>query len=1061
MSVFSRLRLILGSIISFNFSLWGEEKVDFNDHVQPILSEYCYHCHGPDAGTRKPKSEPYRLDLEANAFEIREDYNTPAIIKGNAEASEVYRRMITEDEDELMPPDEAHKTMKPEEIEIIRKWIDQGAEYEAHWSFTPIERPEEPTLSEESEKWKLNPIDSFVAAKHEQEGLQPAEPEQSSRLIRRLALDLTGLPPSDAELEAWQNDYQRVIEDLLTTDAYAEHFARHWLDAVRYGDTHGIHYDNFRSIWPYRDWVIRAFRRNMPYDQFTIEQVAGDLLPNATVAQKIASGFNRCLPTTSEGGAIEEEWEAIYAQDRVDTLAGVWLGLTTGCASCHDHKFDPISAKDNYSLTAFFRNNTIKPMDGNRSVHPPNLFVPRMTDWDEWFKLLDEFSLIEKKLHEVPQNEEVFQSWAASAVREEVVSDDLLELKVSLDFGGSEKAVNGQTFFGKRKWSQPKKSRVVSGPKGQGNALVVTTKTPMKFEKDLGVFLAQDSFSIAVWVQDLSGAGGPIAARMTSSSGSGWDLFLDKNGYLNLRLGGQQNDKERLIARTNEAMPNDRWYHLVVNRKGSLGEEEIEFYLDGKKLSSTIVAKGGALAPELGKNLLLGAWDKNRSKDGGKTELALHDFRIYRRLLNETEALILAESDLLDQSFKTLPENRTPEQIAILRDYYFSHISPVAQKLLESRQTLASRIMDMRTRGGISLVMEEKKNQHPKAHILTRGDYRQKAEEVVANVPEALPALPEGAPVNRLGLAQWLVDPKNPLTARVTMNRLWYYFFGEGLVETTEDFGIMGARPSHPDLLDWLAVEFVESGWDLQHMIRLLVSSATYGQSSRFTEWQAENDPNNKLLSRGPRYRLDAEQIRDLALKASGLLVSKVGGPSVKPYQPKGVWEAVAMNGSDTKVYQEDEGDKLYRRSLYTFWKRTAQPASLGIFDAPSREIFCVRRDRTNTPLQAFVLMNDPQFVEAARHIAQEAVRRVPDFEKRVDYIFTVLLSRPAVAEEVAILEESYRSFYQRYQGDEAAAKELLSFGASPFDTSIPVAELASWTMIASQVLNLDETITK
>ncbi len=812
----------------------------FNEHIQPILSEYCYHCHGPDSAARKPKDAPLRLDLEAGVFAKRES-GQPVIVKGDPANSLLIKLVKSDDGKKVMPPRTSHKELKPQEIALLEEWIRQGAKYEPHWSFGPIKSPGPP---KDGEGFAVNPIDRFIAQKLAANGLTPNPPEDPRRFYRRLSLDLTGLPPSPADTDQFvkrsadapQLAVEEAADRLLASSASAEHFTRQWLDAARYGDTHGIQYDNYRAIWPYRDWVIRAFQANMPWDQFTIEQIAGDLLPEPSLDQLVATGFNRCLITTNEGGAIPEEYEAIYAKDRTETLSGVWLGLTTGCAACHDHKFDPFSTKDFYSLTAFFRNNTMAALDGDSATPEPTVFVPLPEERQRWAEVASEIS------------------------------------------------ATGQAIKAREEAARPGFGEWLSNP-----AVI------------------------------------PPAQE------------LDANPAIHLLLGGDD----------------------YVFRQ----------YVD--------------------------------SMDG-----SLRDLRAR-----------------LDQ--------------------------------------LKEKGNELRARGSMSLVMEERKDSAPFAHVLTRGVYSDKGEKVEATTPAVLPPMAADAPHNRLGLARWLVDPANPLPARVTMNRMWTYYFGTGIVETVEDFGVMGARPSHPRLLDWLAHEFIASKWDYRHMVRLLVTSATYRQSAATSAETLEKDPLNRLLSRGPRVRLDGEQLRDLALAASGLLVDKVGGPPVKPYQPEGVWETIAMAASNTRFYKQDVGEGLYRRSLYTFWKRSAPPPSMELFNAPSREVSCVRRERTNTPLQALVMLNDLQFLEASKWLAAHALEKEGSFDARLDFITARLLNRALNPDERKSAQVTLDRLRTIYTGKPDEALKLRAAGEKSLPAGLDPIELAAWTVFSSEILNLDETITR
>jgi hypothetical protein len=1032
------------------------QAVSFNEHIQPVLSEYCYHCHGPDSGTREPKSEPLRLDRPEDAFALREN-GLPAIVKGKPAESEVVKRMHLTDPDMIMPPPKSHKTMKAEEIALIERWIEQGAEYQPHWAFAAIVKPEPPAAGD---GWAANPIDRFIAAKLAENALKPNPPEDARRFYRRLHLDLTGLPPAPEAVEAFVTasaaDFQTAVaqaaDELLATTASAEHFARHWLDAARYADTHGIHIDNYRAIWPYRDWVIQAFKDNLPWDQFTTEQIAGDMLPNRTLDQLVATGFGRCLATTGEGGAIGEEYDAIYAKDRVETVSAIWLGLTTGCASCHDHKFDPVSTKEFYSLTAFFRNTPMTALDGNRADHPPNVFVPLAPDRERWSTLNTEIAEVEKLLAGREKSSRPdFDAWLANA---SIAPDRSIDstLHLHLPLAESEGPLRGFVDGQPREW--PFESERIDAPFGKAP---VISKTPVELG-DIANFSRGDKVSFGGFIRVEGKPNGAVIARMNpAESLRGWDLFLVNGQPAYHVIDSWDKAANRVIAQ--KPLKPGEWHHVMATFNGAIsGHQASAIYVNGKRVKVQIDPNtvGGSIETQV--PLRLG------SRHGGDAALdgrvAIQDFRFYRRLLEEKEIAAISANSLLQHIIALPPDQRTAEQIQSLQPYFLANIDTPSREFRSKLDTLKAEQRELQARGSVSLVMEEK-NEQPFAHILNRGVYSDKGEKVTPDTPAVLPPMPADSPKNRLGLARWLNDPANPLPARVTMNRTWYYLFGTGIVESNSDFGIMGSRPSHPKLLDWLAAEFVESKWNYRHMIQLMVTSAAYRQSGKVTPEKLEKDPANRLLARGPRVRLDAEPVRDLALAAAGLLSPKTGGPSVKPYQPEGIWEAVAMPQSNTRHYKQDSGDALYRRSLYTLWKRTAAPATMEIFNAPTREGFCVQRDRTNTPLQALALMNDPQFVEASRELAALAIRSSTDADARIDFITRRLLARVFDDDERMVARDSLAALLETYRAKPEDAGKLVTTGAKPPPQDIDPAELAAWTLVASQVLNLDETITR
>jgi len=1032
------------------------ETISFNEHVQPLLSENCYHCHGPDSGTREPKSAPLRLDIEKEAFAVRED-GKPVIVKGKPGESRLVHLIHEQDPEKIMPPPVSHKTLGPEQIALLEKWIEQGAPYEAHWSFIA---PKKPVVPEAGKDWAANPIDNFIAAKLKDNGLVPNPPEDLRRFYRRLHLDLTGLPPSPEETVAFQQaaagNPQAAIEaaadKLLATTASAEHFARHWLDAARYADTHGIHIDNYRAIWPYRDWVVRAFQVNMPWDQFTLEQIAGDLLPDRTLDQQVATGFSRCLATTGEGGAISEEYDAIYAKDRVETVSAVWLGLTTGCAACHDHKFDPVSTKEFYSLTAFFRNTPMSALDGNNAEHPPNVFVPLLEDRGRWTAVGTEIAATDGLIAaRTAAARPDFEAWMAKATIEPTKDIDST-LVLHLPLTEAEGPLRGMVDGESREW--PANLSRIDAPLGKAP---VISDAPVDLG-DLGSFSRGDRVTYGgfIWIEGTPT--GSVVARMNpEESFRGWDLYLQGGVPAAHVIDSWDKAADKIVG--TEPLKPGMWHHVMTTFDGTQsGHQAQALYVDGNRVAAGPYPNtvGGNIETKV--NLRLGARANDDSRLNGK--VALQDLRFYRRLLSPQEISTLAQSSLLQSILATPVEQRTKEQIDSLYNYYLLNVDAASRELRTKQDALKTEQSSLRERGSISLVMEEKKDE-PFAHVLTRGVYSDKADKVPATTPAVLPPMAADSPKNRLGLARWLSDPANPLPARVTMNRTWYYFFGTGIVETNDDFGIMGARPSHPKLLDWLATEFTDSKWDYRHMLKLIVSSAAYRQSGNVSPEKLEKDPSNRLVSRGPRYRMDAEELRDMALSSADLLSSKVGGPPVKPYQPENIWEAVAMPQSNTRTYRADTGESLYRRSIYTFWKRTAPHPAMEILNAPSREVFCVRRDRTNTPLQAFVTLNDPQFVEASRRLAEHAMAASADPAARLDFITTRLLSRTLAADERKLALDTLDAALAAYRSNAEEAKAMITNGETKPDPALDIPELAAWTLVSSQLFNLDETLNK
>ena len=1045
------LSLAVAAVYLFATPVRAEEsKLEYNRDVRPILFDACVACHGPDSAARQAE---LRLDQRDSAIEMA------AIAPGDPDASEMIRRILSEDESERMPPPETKKHLTAEQKATLVRWIREGAEYEPHWSLIVPTRPEPPAVKIES--WSRTPLDRFVLARLEAAGLEPAPEADLRTLARRAALDLTGLPPDPALVEELVADrsgvaYEKYVDKLLASPKWGEHRGRYWLDAARYADTHGIHIDNHREMWSYRDWVIRALNRNMPYDQFTIENLAGDLLPEASLEQQIASGFNRCNITTSEGGAIDEEYAVLYTRDRTETTSQVWMGLTAGCAVCHDHKFDPLSQKEFYELSAFFNNTTQKPMDGNVKDTPPVVTAPTEADlprWDELAKLIpDAEKLVEARRQSARP---AFDEWLAKSRIEDLaawIPSAGLHLLARLNEGTAEiaYALEGQQaaapLVATAEW-RPGKTGKQAAYLNQGAILEIP---------EAGNFEGDQAFSYAAWLKvPANDAGGAILARMDDQHDyRGWDFWMEGR-----RVGAHIVNKwpdNALKVLTQEQLPADEWVHVAVVYDGSKKAAGVTVYVNGQPKPTNVQADTLAETIRTSVPLKIG----QRHTTAPLSGVTIEDVRIYGRALEPSETSSLATAAVVSAVLTAAPEARAAADVDASFGWWLTNLDDQHKTLAGERDALTRDRAEIQARGTIAHVMQEQPAA-AKAFVLNRGEYDQRLDEVAPATPAMLPPFPADLPRNRLGFAQWLMRPEHPLTARVTVNRFWQELFGQGLVRTAGDFGLSGEAPSHPELLDWMAIEFRESGWDMKQFYKLLVTSATYRQSAAVTPDKLERDPENRLLSRGPRFRMDAEMVRDYALAASGLLSDRIGGASVKPYQPPGVWEAVAMIGSNTRDYQQDAGESLYRRSLYTFWKRSAPPASMDIFNAPNREHCVVARERTNTPLQALVTMNDPQFVEAASQLAQRAIQASPAFEKRVSHIALHLIARELEAEELTIVSESVDKLAAYYAAHETEARALVDVGETQPDPSIAPAELAAWTMLTNQLMNLDEVLNK
>jgi mono/diheme cytochrome c family protein len=1029
------------------------EAIGYNRDIRPILAENCFACHGPDSAARKAD---LRLDQRDAAIEMG------AIAPGKPGESELVARITADDPETQMPPASTHKKLTSAQKQLLARWIESGAEYQPHWSFIAPVRPGIPAVQNKS--WPRNPIDEFILARLESAGLQPAAEADRRTLARRVTLDLTGLPPEPEDVEAFVNDtapdaYERLVEGLLTSSRWGEHRARYWLDLARYADTNGIHFDNFREMWSYREWVIKAFNRNTPFDQFTIEQLGGDLLPDRSLEQLVASGFNRCNMTTNEGGIIDEEYLVLYTRDRTETTSLVWLGMTAGCAVCHDHKFDPLSQREFYEMAAFFNNTTQDAKDGNIHNTPPVVVVPYVQDREAWQALPAQLAAAQQKIDaRRAEARGDYDAWLAQATPSAIrapVDNQALVLHAPLGECTNNVltlAVGGEV------------QNVALAATPAYDEAGVTSAKAFKASSDTAValpgagdFEKDQAFTCTAWVKvppgDLSGA---IVARMDEGSAHrGWDLWLDDGRPATHIVHAWPGDAVKVIGKR-KLEPNT-WYYVTIAYDGSGSAGGVKIYLDGQAQEVEVAADTLKNSIRTGVPFQLA----QRSAGGRVDGLSLQDLRIYARVLAPDEINALASVTRAAYLVGKPAEGRSSEEAEELYRWWLDKVDPVYDQLGAAQRELKSQEAAIQARSSVAHVMQEKSDA-AMAYILFRGEYDKRRDEVKPDTPDILPPFPDDLPRTRLGFARWLLRPDHPLTARVAVNRFWQEVFGNGIVKTSGDLGVAGELPSHPELLDWLAVEFRETGWDVKRMFRLMVLSAAYRQSSAVTPDKLEKDADNRLFSRGPRYRMDAEMVRDYALAASGLLVEKLGGQSVKPYQPDGVWEAVAMIGSNTRDYKPDSGENLYRRSMYTFWKRAAPPASMEIFNAPNREICAVRRERTNTPLQALVTLNDPQFVEAARHLAERTLREGGDSDAaRADFIAGRLLARPLADEERAVVERTLAELLDYYRAHTDDAKKLVATGQSQADPALDVVTLAGWTMLANQMLNLDEALNK
>lgn len=1029
-----------------------EEPIVYNRDIRPILADNCFACHGPDSAARKADLRLDRADVAASM---------KAIVAGKPGESSVIHRINSPDPDEVMPPPSTKKTLTARQKDLLKRWIASGAEYQPHWSFIAPTRPAIPKVK--LAQWVRNPIDAFVLAKLEANGLQPAPEADRRTLARRLSLDLTGLPPAPELVDAFVADqsphaYEALVDKLMESKQWGEHRARYWLDAARYADTHGIHFDNFREMWSYRDAVIAAFNRNTPFDQFTIEQLAGDLLPGRTMEQQVESGFNRCNITTNEGGTIPEEYYVLYARDRTETFGQVWLGMTVGCSVCHDHKFDPVSQKDFYSLAAFFNNTTQNAMDGNIKDTPPVINVPLAADRPRWDALPAEIASARQQLEARKKDARpAFEDWLSKATVESLaaaIPTKDLSFHAALNEGTGKTtrvSADGEsreiTLSDSAQWTDGVSSKALQV---QGAACDLA---------DVGDFEKDQAFSYSAWIKlQPNDSQGALAARMDKPGNGyqGWDFWVQGRRIGTHIINRWPDDALKVVGQAQ--LKANEWTHVAVTYDGSGKAAGVKVYYNGQVQKTNV--ENDRLKSSIRTKV---PFRIGQRTDGEPISGAgIQDLRLYRRALTPAEVESMAKVTRFTGILAKAAAERTDAEKNEVYPWWLGTNDAPYQEIAAKVSALEGEQNAIKARGTVAHVMQDK-NDEAMAYILFRGEYDKRRDPVKPMTPAALPPFPTEAPKNRLGLAKWLLESTHPLTARVTVNRFWQELFGTGIVRTAGDFGIAGELPSDQELLDWLAVEFRESGWDVKKFFKLMVTSATYRQSAVTTQEKLEKDPQNRLMSRGPRFRMDAEMIRDYALAASGLLVPKIGGPSVKPYQPDGVWEAVAMIGSNTRDYRRDTGENLYRRSMYTFIKRSAPPASMEIFNATAREACTVRRERTNTPLQALVTLNDVQFVEAARHLAQTVLKspQATDDTARLNLLARRLLARPFRAEELPIVEGSLKDLRDYYQSHADDARKLISEGESKPDASLDPALLATWTMLTNELMNLDEVLNK
>lgn len=1032
------------SIAKFDKSLPAH--IDYNLHVKPILSDKCFLCHGPD------KNEGQKAGLNLSTREGALAALTSgkhAIVPGKLAKSELYFRITTPDEEMMMPKKGSNRVLTDYEKAVLIKWIEQGAEYKPHWAFIAPVKLDVPAVK--NKQWVKNEIDAFVLQKLESNELQPSPEADKETLLRRVTLDLTGLPPTLQETDAFiadqsVNAYEKVVERLLQSPHYGEKMAVDWLDVSRYADTHGYTVDRYRPMWPWRDWVIKAFNENMPFDRFVTWQLAGDLLPNATREQKLATAFNRNHAQNMEGGIVDEEYRSEYVVDRTSTVGTALMGLTISCARCHDHKFDPVSQKDFFSLYSFFNNvDEAGQISWDNAMPVPTMLLTDAKQDSIIAYLSKKESAIATELNAITQSEKAgFEQWKLHTGNT-IPFNAKKGLQAHFTF---DKLTNGAFINEVNTKDKGITAEPVLVPGRIGNAFKSNGDDVLKLG-EVGIFNRFQPFSIGVWVNIPK----ELNKGVIFHKGSG-DITYNFRGYfLNIKhdkaevLMAHTWPYNNILKVTEAPLPKEKWIQLTLVYDGSGKAGGLKLFIDGSE-AAMITEKDNLYKDIMFTNgeqpgLQVGAdWRGTGFKNGLVDELV-----IYNRALTPAEVNILVHL----QAGNPAPQTITDDDLS---QYYFSSVSPGwHRKAAELQQTRLERNAVMENIPEI-MVMEEMK-QKRKAYILERGVYDNYGAEVQPDVPAAILPFGKDLPRNRLGLAKWLMDPKNPLTARVIVNRYWQTYFGTGLQKNADNFGNQGGMPSHPELLDWLAVRFRESGWDVRAMQKLIVLSAAYRQSSYTSPELLKKDPENILLARGPAFRLTAEMVRDAALTTSGLLSPAIGGASVKPYQPDGVW---AVN---SEVYHQDTGAALYRRSLYTFWRRTNPPPAMSTFDAPMRSNCTVQRQKTSTPLQALVLLNDPQFVEAAKVLAEKAMANGNAATDRILYCYRALTARTPSAKEKDILENLYAVQYEKFKKQPAKMNGWLTAGNYKIKQGKDLQALAATTVVASTIMNSDAFITK
>lgn len=1037
--------------------------IDYNLHVKPILSDRCFSCHGPDKNKLKAN---LRLDIPT-ALTTKAESGKMALVPGNLAKSELFHRIISNDPEYLMPSPESHLTLSAEEKAILIQWIKDGAEYKPHWSLVAAKKSSIPEVKNKS--WIKNPIDNFVLSKLEEKQLKPNKEANKENLIRRVSFDLTGLPPTIDEVDAFlsdqsENAYEKLVDRLLASPHYGERMAVDWLDVARYADTHGYQDDGMRNAYPWRDWVIDAFNKNLSYDQFITWQLAGDLLPDATREQILATCFLRNHPQSQEGGIVDEEYRVEYVADRVNTFGKAFLAISTECARCHDHKFDPISQKNYFQLFSFFNSNNESgqiPYTGEAS---PTLILTTKEVEAQLEFLRSQTSPLEKEQDNNEKYKAGFENWVKKAQQEPNA------------YGKPEKGLLGYFPFDdsstENEVKSPLKAWLSGGEEGKKPVSVESAfGQGFRVDGDMGIhfnehlnFERNQPFSISLRIKTLKdGESGPVLARTNGELDAWRGYIVDLNKDQTLKITFSHVFPANAIhLETREKLIPNEWHHLALTYDGSSKAKGVNFFINGKETPLLMVhdnLKQSLMYAKDKREWGIGSLKLGQGGNRTLSNVVFDEFNAFNREISLLEVKELGEKGFIENVLRSFSRKQGNEDKELLFEYYIKAFDKEYELIQKELIALRGEENEALTEQEEVMVFAELKKPRP-AFVLERGEYDAPAEEVQSSTPESILPFDETLPKNRLGLSRWLISEEQPLFNRVIVNRFWQQLFGQGIVKSSDDFGNQGEMPTHPELLDWLAVTFREEGWDVKKMLKMMVMSATYRQSSIPTKENLASDPDNLLFTRAPSYRMSSEMLRDNALVASGLLVRDVGGKSVYPYQPEGVWEALAVRNS--VKYEQGKGDDLYRRSLYTVWKRSSPNPAMINFDVPDRYMCVVRRQKTSTPLQALVLMNDEQFVEAARVLGEKMIREGGNTaEGQITYGFRALTSRYPKKEEMDILKSLYEQEKEDFTKNTTRAALLLKEGDFPVDKSLSKVDVATCTIVASTLMNFDEFVFK